>query len=49
MPYIYSPLGDVRAFELVVQIAFFPLSVVTGISMWQQAKLRRLLARGRPA
>jgi hypothetical protein len=47
MPFIYSLLGDFRVFELVVQIAFFPLSVVTGISMWQQAKLRKLLARGR--
>jgi hypothetical protein len=26
MPFIYSPLGDFRTFELVVQIAFFPLS-----------------------
>jgi hypothetical protein len=46
MPFIYSPLGDFRTFELVVQIAFSPLLVVTGISMWQQAKLRKLLAKG---
>jgi hypothetical protein len=44
MPYIYSPLGDVAAFEWVVRIALFPLSVVTGIAMWQPAKLRKLLA-----
>jgi hypothetical protein len=41
MPYIYS----VAAFEWVVRIALFPLSVVTGIAMWQQAKLRKLLAK----
>ncbi len=45
MPYIYSPLGDIAAFEWVVRTALFPLSVVTGIAMWQQAKLRRVLAR----
>jgi hypothetical protein len=46
MPYIYSPLGDIATFEWVVRITLFPLSVVTGIAMWQQAKLRRVLARG---
>jgi hypothetical protein len=45
MPYIYSPLGDVAAFEWVVRIALFPLSAVTGVAMWQQAKLRKLLVR----
>jgi hypothetical protein len=49
IPYIYSPLGDLAVFEWVVRIALFPLSVVTGIAMWQEAKLRKLLAKGRPA
>jgi thiosulfate reductase cytochrome b subunit len=44
MPYIYSPLG--AALEWEVWIALFPLSVVTGIAMWQQAKLRKVLAKG---
>jgi hypothetical protein len=43
MPYIYSPLGEVATFEWVVRIAQFPRSVVSGIAMWQQEKLRRFL------
>jgi thiosulfate reductase cytochrome b subunit len=46
VPYVYSPLGDVAAFELVVRVALVPLTVFTGVSMWQQAKLRKLIARG---
>lgn len=47
VPFVYSPLGDVAAFELVVQVALIPLTIITGFSMWHQAKLRRLLSSGR--
>jgi thiosulfate reductase cytochrome b subunit len=43
--FVYSPLGDVPAFELLVQIALIPVAVLTGIWIWQQARVRRLLAR----
>jgi len=46
MPYIYSPLGEVGAYEWVVRLALFPLIVVMGVAMWQQAKLRKLLVGG---
>lgn len=47
VPYIYSPLGDVAVFEWVVRIALVPLTIFTGIAMWQQAKWRKLLTRKR--
>ena len=43
--FVYSPLGNVPAFELFVQIALIPVVVVTGICIWQQARVRRLVAR----
>jgi hypothetical protein len=43
--FVYSPLGDVPAFELLVQIALIPVVVLTGIWIWQQARVRRLFAR----
>ena len=43
--FVYSPLGDVPAFELFVQIALIPIVVVTGIWIWQQARVRQLFAR----
>jgi hypothetical protein len=45
MPYIYSALGKIAVFEWVVRIAVFPFSVATRIAMWQQAKVRTLLAK----
>ncbi len=44
--FIYTPLGDVREFELLVQIGLVPVIIITGIWMWQQARVRKLLARG---
>ncbi len=44
--FVYSPLGDVPAFELLVQIALIPVTIVTGIWIWQQARVRRLIAKG---
>ncbi len=49
VPFVYSPLGDVAAFEWVVRIALVPLTIITGLSMWHQAKLRKLLAGKRGA
>jgi thiosulfate reductase cytochrome b subunit len=43
--FVYSPLGDVSAFELLVQLALIPVVVLTGIWIWQQARVRRLFAR----
>ena len=43
--FVYSPLGDIPAFELLVQIALVPVVVLTGISIWQQARVRSLFAR----
>ena len=43
--FVYSPLGDVPAFEVLVQIALIPIVVLTGIWIWQQARVRRLFAR----
>ena len=43
--FVYSPLRDVPAFELLVQIALIPIVVLTGIWIWQQARVRRLFAR----
>jgi hypothetical protein len=37
---VYSPLRDVPAFELLVQIALIPMVVLTGIWVWQQATPR---------
>jgi hypothetical protein len=43
--FVYSPLGNVPAFELVVQIALIPIVVLSGIWIWQQARVRRLFVR----
>lgn len=47
VPFVYSPLGAVVAFEWVVRIGLIPLTIITGLSMWHQAKLRKLLLGGR--
>jgi hypothetical protein len=43
--FVYSPLGDVPAFELLLQIALIPVAVLSGFWIWQQARVRRLFAR----
>jgi len=43
--FVYSPLGDVPAFELLVQIALIPIVVLSGIWIWQQARVKRLFTR----
>lgn len=45
--YLYSPLIDATWAARVLQIGVFPAMAMSGIVMWQQARLRRLLgARG---
>lgn len=44
--FIYTPLGDVPAFELLVQITLVPVIIITGVWMWQQARVRKLVAKG---
>jgi hypothetical protein len=44
--FIYTPLGDVRAFQLLVQIILVPVIVITGVWMWQQARVRKLIIKG---
>lgn len=42
--YLYSPLGDVSVVRLSLQVVVFPLFVISGVWMWQQARVRRLLS-----
>ena len=44
--FIYTPFGDVWQFELLVQIILVPVIIITGVWMWQQARVRKLLAKG---
>ena len=46
--YIYTPLADVTAFSLLVQLVVVPVLVAAGMAMWQMARLRRVLTRRRP-
>ncbi len=41
--YIYTPLGNLNAFETLVQVIVVPALVVTGMAMWQLPRLRKLL------
>jgi len=43
--FVYSPLVDVPAFELLVQITLIPIVVLSGIWIWQQTRVRRLFTR----
>ncbi len=44
--FIYTPLGDVWAFQLLVQIILVPVIIITGVWMWQQARVRKLIVKG---
>lgn len=37
--YIYSPLGEVSWYALLVQVVAIPLVSLSGIALWQQPKL----------
>lgn len=41
--YLYSPLIDVTWAARVLQIGVFPAMALSGLAMWQQARLRRWL------
>lgn len=44
--YIYSPtLGSNSAFQALIQFGIFPAIAASGIAMWQQAQLKKLLRR----
>ena len=43
--FVYSPLGNVSAFELLVQIGLIPVVVLSGVWIWQQARVRRAFTR----
>jgi hypothetical protein len=43
--FIYTPLGDVWEFQLLVQIILVPVIIITGVWMWQQARIRKLIAK----
>lgn len=43
--FIYSPARDSEAFVLLVQVAVVPAAALTGVWMWQQARVRRLYGR----
>lgn len=45
--YIYSPYTSNEAFTLIVQVGVIPLLGVTGVLMWQQAKVSKFLRRFR--
>lgn len=39
--YLYSPLGDVGAAQLAVQVVLFPALALSGLLLWQAPRLRR--------
>jgi hypothetical protein len=41
LAYVYAPLG--AELEAVVRFAVFPILALTGIAMWQAARIRRAL------
>lgn len=41
--YVYTPLGNLTAFETLVQFVVVPALVVTGMVMWQLPRIRKLL------
>lgn len=43
--YLYTPLGGEPAFMLVVRAVVVPLLGLTGLVLWQQARVLRLLGR----
>lgn len=42
--FLYSPLIDATWAARVLQVGVFPAMALSGVVMWQQARLRRLLA-----
>ena len=44
---VYAPAAWAEPFRLVLGILVLPAVVLTGLAMWQQGRIRRLLARTR--
>lgn len=40
--FVYTPMREEETFVLLMQVVFIPAVVVTGLWMWQQARIRRL-------
>jgi hypothetical protein len=48
--YVYTPLQEQAAFDLLVKVVVLPVVAAAGMAMWQLPRLRRLLrGRGRAA
>ena len=43
--FIYTPMRENETFVLLLQVVFVPAVVLTGVWMWQQARIRRLYGR----
>jgi hypothetical protein len=43
--YVYAPIGT--RLQGLVRLVVFPLLAVTGMAMWQAARIRRVLRRAR--
>ena len=43
--YFYSPIAGDETLRLIIQFVTLPSGVVTGIALWQQAYLNKLLNR----
>jgi hypothetical protein len=44
--YVYSPsLSGNAAFQALIQFGVFPVIAFSGIAMWQQARLKKLMRR----
>jgi hypothetical protein len=43
--YFYSPIAGDETLRLIIQFATLPSIVLTGIALWQQAYLNKLLHR----
>ncbi len=44
--YFYSPIAGDETLRLIIQFITLPSIVLTGIALWQQAYLNKLLHRG---
>ncbi|MBA2512426.1 MAG: hypothetical protein H0V28_13225 [Rubrobacteraceae bacterium] len=40
--FVYTPMREDETFVLLMQVVFVPAVVLTGVWMWQQARIRRL-------
>jgi hypothetical protein len=41
--YVYGPLGDTSAGQLLVKVIVVPVLAVSGVAMWQMGRIRRAL------